>query len=272
LIRFAANSLLTRAAVGRGLLDAATFTTVRLASGAAMLWLITRLRPAPSPDRPQGWMPAAALAVYMAAFSFAYTRVDAAAGALLLFGAVQLTMMGWGLRGGVRPHWWDWAGATIAFAGLAALVAPGLTAPDPSGAALMAVAGVAWGVYSLLGRHVAEPLPATAAAFVRAVPAGLAMSLATRHAAHVSSTGIVLAFLSGALASGVGYTLWYFALPALSAWRAAVLQLLVPALTAAGAVLLLGEAVTLRLAAAGAAIAAGVALPLARAVSIRRGR
>jgi len=272
LVGFAGNSLLTRAAVGRGAIDAASFTAVRVATGALSLYLLVRL----GAERPRwsdpGGAPAGALAAYMVAFSFAYERINASLGALLLFGSVQLTMTGWGLWRGVRLEWADRAGTLLALGGLLALLAPGLAAPDPPGACLMIVAGVAWGIYSLIGRGVADPLRVTAQAFARALPASLLVGALTWGTAHASARGVLLASLSGALASGVGYTLWYAALPALSAYRAALLQLLVPALTAVGAVVLLGEGMTRRLIAAGAMIVAGVALPSVWRGAVRRGR
>jgi drug/metabolite transporter (DMT)-like permease len=263
---FASNSLLTRAGVGSGAIDPASFTTVRLTTGALTLWLLLRWR---SPDAvpASGWRAPMALAAYMVAFSFAYLRVGASAGALLLFGSVQITMMGWSLSRGERPGLLGWSGLLLAIGGLVWLVAPGLTAPDPVGAAAMAGAGVAWGGYSLIGRGVADPLAVTTSAFVRATPIAVAMSVALWGRAHGSARGLVLAAVSGSLASGLGYTLWYTALPSLAAWRAALLQLFVPVMTAVGAALLLGEGVTVRLAGATALVLAGVVLPM-----LRRGR
>jgi drug/metabolite transporter (DMT)-like permease len=266
---FAANSLLCRAALQDDLADASTFTTVRLLSGAAMLLALERAlrRGAPAGRGARGdgsWPSAAALFAYAAAFSFAYRRIPAGAGALLLFGAVQVTMLAWALRGGDRLRAPQWLGAVLALAGVVALVRPGLRAPDPLGAALMLAAGVAWGAYSLRARGVSDPLRATAANFARAVPLSAALGLASLPSAHATGRGVLLAVLSGALASGVGYTLWYAALPALGAARASVVQLAVPLLAAVGGVALLGEAVTGRLLLAAAAIVGGVALAVAR--------
>jgi drug/metabolite transporter (DMT)-like permease len=199
-----------------------------------------------------------ALAGYLAAFTAAYTRIGAATGALLLFGAVQLTMVATGLVRGERPSEIDWVGAVLALAGLLVLTLPGATAPDLPGAWLMVAAGACWGVYSLVGRGSAAPLSDTARNFVRA-SALSALPLAWwAWPPQGTVAGVGLATASGTLASGLGYTFWYAALPALSAWRAAVLQLIVPVLTAGGAWLLLGEALTWRLAAAGALVALGV--------------
>jgi drug/metabolite transporter (DMT)-like permease len=263
---FAANSLLCRAALAGGgrLIDAASFTSVRLVSGAIMLGLLLRLRGA----RYQGgsWGSALALFAYAAGFSLAYVRISAGVGALLLFGCVQATMLGIGLVRGERPRPLEWVGLLLALGGLVALTAPGATAPDFVGAALMAGAGVAWGVYSLRGRGSTNPLAATAQNFLLSVPLALALSAVStgvQGAPHATAQGLVLAVASGALTSGVGYSLWYAALPHLTATRAAIVQLSVPVLAATGGVMLLGEHVTLRLLGAGAALLCGVLLALA---------
>ncbi|MCL4806221.1 MAG: DMT family transporter [Thermoanaerobaculia bacterium] len=259
---FAANSLLCRAALGPGLVDAATFTSVRLLSGALVLALLVRLtRPAARVAR--DLRAAAALFVYALAFSLAYTRIPAALGALLLFGAVQVTMVGRGLAAGERPGRAEWAGIVLSFGGLVALTLPGLRQGDPGGALLMVGAGVAWGVYSLLGRSSrGDPLAANATHFATAVPLALLVSLASAGfgAPKLSAPGLGLAVASGALASGLGYAVWYAALRGLSSTQAALVQLSVPPLAALGGVLLLGEDVTLRLALSAAAILGGIAL------------
>jgi len=266
LIGFAANSLLCRMALRPRLVDAATFTSIRVVSGALALLILVRVAAAPTvrnapPVAGAGsWGSAAALFAYAATFSFAYLRIGAGAGALLLFGAVQATMLAWALRGGERLRWSEWAGLLAAVAGLVALVRPGLSAPDPAGAALMIAAGVAWGAYSLRGRGARRPLVATASNFARAVPLALALSVAGMGSVHISPRGALLAVVSGALTSGVGYSLWYAALGGLTATQAAVVQLSVPVLAAAGGVALLGEAFTPRLAACGVLILGGVAL------------
>ena len=267
LIGFAANSLLCRMALRPRLLDAATFTSIRIVSGALALLVLASVgaasrtaRNVPPVAAAGSWGSAATLFAYAAAFSFAYLRIGAGAGALLLFGAVQATMLAWALRRGERLRWPEWAGLVVAVVGLVALVRPGLSAPDPAGAALMIAAGVAWGAYSLRGRGASRPLAATASNFARAVPLALALSLACIRAAHVSPRGALLAAASGALSSGVGYSLWYAALGGLTATQAAVVQLSVPVLVAAGGVTLLGEALTPRLVACGAIILGGVAL------------
>jgi drug/metabolite transporter (DMT)-like permease len=265
LVCFAANSLLCRAALRGGRIDASSFTLVRLASGAIALALLTRVAPGPRAAASTGsWRAGAALFAYAIAFSFAYLRLGASVGALVLFGVVQTTMILGGLRSGERPRAMQWLGLAIAFAGLVALNFPGLSAPDPLGAGLMAIAGVAWGVYSLLGRGCANPLAATADNFMRSVPMAALASLATLSLVLTSPSGLALAVASGALTSGIGYSLWYAALRTLGATRAAIVQLAVPVLTAIGSVLLLGESVTARLVIAGAAILAGVALAVFR--------
>jgi drug/metabolite transporter (DMT)-like permease len=264
LVGFAANSLLCRTALRPDLMDPVTFTTVRLISGAATLWLLGLRAAAPAAvPRAGRWLSALALFAYAITFSAAYVEIGAGVGALLLFGAVQATMLGWALRTGERPAAREWAGLALALSGLVALVLPGLTAPAPRGAVLMVTAGIAWAVYTLRGRGTADPLLTTAGNFVLSVPMTLAASIVAFPAAHAQARGLALAAASGAVASGLGYTLWYASLPALGATRAAIVQLTVPVLTAAAAVVLLGEAVTPRLVACAAAILSGVALAMA---------
>jgi drug/metabolite transporter (DMT)-like permease len=262
---FAANSILCRLALAEGHIDAATFTAVRVASGALVLSLLALRRPRRAQGTSARWVSAALLFAYAAPFSFAYLRLGAAMGALILFASVQVTMIGWGVSRGERPGVVAWLGILVALVGLVALTAPGAAAPDAPGAVLMAAAGVAWGAYSLRGRTAgSDPLETTASSFVRALPFSAALVAAALAAldVHATSRGIVLAVLSGALASGVGYAVWYAALPGLSRTRAAVLQLLVPILAAAGAVTWLGEAVSPRLVVASGAILGGVALTI----------
>ncbi|HEX8702882.1 MAG TPA: DMT family transporter [Myxococcaceae bacterium] len=266
LVGFAANSLLCRAALAGGgrLIDAASFTGVRLVSGALVLFVLLRARG----GRYQGgsWGSALALFAYAAGFSLAYVRIPAGVGALLLFGCVQATMLGTGLVRGERPRPLEWMGLLLALGGLVGLTAPGATAPDFTGAALMAGAGVAWGIYSLRGRGSTHAMAATANNFLLSVPMALGLSVVSvgvQGAPHATVRGVVLAVASGALASGVGYSLWYAALPHLTATRAAIVQLSVPVLAATGGVLLLGEQVTVRLLGAGSALLCGVLLALA---------
>jgi drug/metabolite transporter (DMT)-like permease len=260
MVAFAANSVLCRVALSKAAIDPATFTIVRLASGTCVLWLILLITR--KAQRPGGsWPASAALFAYAAAFSFAYVSVPAGAGALLLFGAVQATMVTYGFLRGERLSPLQWLGLTIAIVGLAALVAPGVSAPSPTGAGLMLTAGVAWGVYSLLGRGIEDPLNATAGNFLRSVPIATCLSLsAVLVDTNLSTTGIVCAILSGAIASGLGYTIWYAALPALTTAQGGSVQLSVPVITALGGALVLGEAITLRLSVSSLAILGGIAL------------
>ncbi len=270
LLGFAANSLLCRAALGGSepLMDAASFTGVRLASGALALGVLLRSRG----GRYRGGSARSALALfaYAACFSLAYVRIPSGLGALLLFGFVQATMVGAGLVRGERPRPLEWGGLLLALGGLVGLTTPGASAPPLPGAVLMAGAGVAWGVYSLRGRGSQDPLAATAGNFLISLPLALGMlgvSVAVVGGVRVTAQGFGLAVTSGALASGVGYSLWYAALPHLTATRAAIVQLSVPVLAAVGGTLLLGERVSARLVGAGAAVLCGVLLAL-----VARGR
>ena len=266
---FAANSLLCRAALGRGLVDATSFTSVRLLSGALALVLLVRTGQRTSPGA-RDLRSAAALFVYALAFSLAYVRIPAALGALLLFGAVQATMVGRAVAAGARPSALEWVGLAISVSGLVALTLPGVGHGDVAGSALMIGAGVAWGLYSLLGQTTRSgPLAANAASFAWAVPLALLASLvgAFLSPPRVSWLGLGLAVASGALASGGGYSLWFAAMRGLSRTQAALVQLSAPPLAAAGGVLLLGERVTLRLALSALAILGGIAV----AIAFRRG-
>jgi drug/metabolite transporter (DMT)-like permease len=261
LICFSANSLLTRAALDTGRLDWAWFTLVRLASGTVMLSVLVRAR-GTTPQERGGWIPGAALAGYAVAFTLAYTRIGAAAGALLLFGAVQATMIGVGLVRGERPARIDWLGVALALGGLAVLTRPGALRPDAFGSGLMVGAGVCWGIYSLLGRRSRDPLAATSGNFAWATILAVVVVGLLVPDRRITASGILLAVASGAIASGLGYTIWYTVLPSLAAWRAAIVQLIVPVLTALAAVVLLGESISTRLLISGALIAAGVALTI----------
>ncbi|MFC5476845.1 DMT family transporter [Massilia suwonensis] len=264
MLAFAANSLLCRLALAGGGIDPASFGAVRVASGALALVLIVRRRAGHDTVVGGDWVSAAMLFAYVAFFSFAYVSLAAGTGALILFGAVQLSMFAWALRGGERFSPAAWCGLGLAGAGLVYLVLPGVSAPPLLGAALMALAGAAWGVYSLRGRGAPDPLRATAGNFLRAAPLAFALWLPFAGLAHADAAGIALAIVSGAITSGIGYALWYTALRELTAMRAATVQLSVPLITACGAVLFLSEPVTLRLALASMAILGGIALVLAR--------
>ncbi|MEE8348514.1 MAG: DMT family transporter, partial [Acidobacteriota bacterium] len=267
LVAFAANSLLCRMALGGESIDPVSFTTLRLLSGAIMLVVVSRLvgEPRPAPEKIGSWGSCLALFGYALAFSLAYGSLDTGTGALILFGTVQATMIGVGLKSGERPHPIQWVGLVVALGGLLYLVSPGLSAPDPLGAFLMLIAGIAWGVYSLRGRGVTTPVWATTGNFVRTVPLAVVASLLGVSWIHLEGSGMVLAVASGALTSGLGYVLWYRALRGLSTTRAAIAQLFVPVLAAFGGVVFLSEQVTLRLVVASILILAGVATGLGTA-------
>ena len=267
LVAFASNSLLTRLALGTHQLDAATFTAIRLAAGAVTLAILTGAGARSlEPLRGAGIAGPLALFAYAAPFSFAYGRIGAAVGALVLFGVVQLTMIGYALARGEHPTPAIWLGLVLAAGGLAALAAPSVTRPDPLGVLLMAVAGVAWAVYTLVGRTRSDPLAANARNFLWSAPLAIVIAIAVHleSGSHEATTvrGLVLALLSGAVTSGIGYAIWYRALPRITVTQAAVAQLGVPVIAALGAVALLGETLGLRLVVSGAAVLAGVGLVL----------
>lgn len=259
MIAFAGNSLLCRAALKGTGIDAASFTSIRLISGAVMLWLVTRTSRRTLSGK-GNWPSAFALIAYAAGFSFAYVSLPAATGALLLFGAVQATMIGRGIWVGERLRRLQLVGLMLALAGLVGLVLPGLTAPPLYGSILMLGAGVAWGVYSLRGKGVGDPIGVTGGNFLRAVPIAAVLSVLTYQGVSLDSAGLLYAVSSGALASGIGYAIWYTVLPALKATKAATVQLSVPVIAALGGVVILGEPVTLRLVLASIAILGGIAL------------
>jgi len=262
MLAFAGNSILCRLALGAGLIDAASFTAVRAVSGALILALLALPRARPRAPTRSDWLSASMLFAYMACFSFAYLTLAAGTGALLLFGAVQLTMIGVALRRGERLGIVSWLGLVAAIGGLAWLVAPGLAAPEPIGAALMAAAGVAWGVYSLLGRTRANPMLRTAGNFALTALLAIALLIGYWITASArlsgSAAGIGLAVASGALTSGLGYVIWYAALQRLSATQAASVQLTVPVIAAVMGVMWLGESLSPRLVIAAVAILGGV--------------
>ena len=301
MIAFASNSLLCRLALKHTAIDAASFTFVRILSGAVALLLLVKLprlffdrsptiaKPGfSSPQSPLrvsdgpsslrakvrkrsagnnstssiagSWPSAFALFIYAAAFSFAYNTLAAGTGALLLFGAVQATMILWGLHKGERLRAIQLLGLAVALTGLVILVFPGLSAPPWLGSVLMLSAGVAWGIYSLRGKGETNPASATAGNFLRAVPFGFALSIMAISRMHFDSLGAIYAILSGAITSGLGYVIWYRALPCMKSTSAATVQLSVPVLTAIGGILLLGEPITLRLLLASIAVLGGIAL------------
>lgn len=259
MIAFAGNSLLCRVALKHTSIDAASFTTIRLVSGAVTLWLVAHLSRGTRAGS-GNWPSAFALFVYAAGFSFAYVSLPAATGALLLFGAVQATMIAHGIWAGEHLQRPQLVGLVLALGGLVGLLLPGLSAPPLSGSVLMLSAGVAWGVYSLRGKGAGDPTRVTAGNFLRAVPIAAALSVLMHDRVTLDSAGFWYAVSSGALASGIGYAIWYTALPALKATSAATVQLSVPVIAALGGIAFLGESVTLRLVLASAAILGGIAL------------
>jgi drug/metabolite transporter (DMT)-like permease len=259
MVAFAANSLLCRLALRGTAIDAASFTSIRMIAGALTLSLIVRLEGG-SLRGAGNWPSALALFAYAAGFSFAYVSLPASTGALLLFGAVQMTMIGYGIRAGERFTPRQWMGLACAMAGLVGLLLPGLSAPSPGGAALMIAAGIAWGIYSLRGKGAKNPTAVTADNFLRATPFALALSAAMHTHSAPDYSGILYAALSGAVTSGIGYAIWYAVLPALKAATAATVQLSVPLIATLGAVVVLGEGLTLRIALASLAILGGIAM------------
>ena len=259
MVAFAGNSLLCRAALKHTAIDAASFTTIRLVSGALMLWLVARFRRG-TPKGHGNWVSSLALFAYAAGFSFAYVSLPTATGALLLFGAVQATMIGYGLLVGERLRKWQIIGLVLAIGGMIILLLPGLSTPPLLGSGLMLIAGIAWGIYSIRGKGAGEPIAVTAGNFLRTVPVTLALSLLTLTSTSLDSAGFWYAVASGALASGVGYAMWYTVVPALSATSASTVQLSVPAIAALGGVVFLAEPITLRLALASVAILGGIML------------
>jgi drug/metabolite transporter (DMT)-like permease len=262
LVAFAANSVLCRLALAPAAIDAASFSSVRLIAGAITLLILTLIRQR-SAFRVRGtWISAALLFLYAVPFSFAYISLSAGTGALILFGAVQATMMVAALVSGERPHPWQWLGLVIALIGLVGLVLPGLTAPPLVGSVLMTLAGISWGFYSLRGRGTADALGDTTGNFVRALPFVIVVSLFAVGQFHVTPRGLMLAIWSGAVASALGYVVWYAALGGLTTTRAAAVQLSVPVLAATGGVVFLAEKVSLRLLVSAFLIVGGVALAL----------
>jgi drug/metabolite transporter (DMT)-like permease len=264
MVAFAANTLLCRIALANELVDPGSFMFVRTVSGGIMLLAIVLPRWRGGRRAPVDFRAAAALALYMVGFSFAYVSVGAGTGAVIFFGVVQLTMLAAALRAGERLSVRGWIGLAGAAGGLVYLVSPGITAPDPLGALLMGTGGLAWGIYSLLGKGAADPVEATANNFLYAIPLVGGTAILFVAGAHVSLTGVLLAAASGAIASGLDYVIWYAALKGLSSTRAATVQLSVPVLSAVGGLLLIDEKLTLRLLVGGAATLCGIAIVLAQ--------
>jgi drug/metabolite transporter (DMT)-like permease len=263
MLAFAGNSILCRLALRDGAIDPASFTSVRLVSGAVALMVILWItRRGDTPRAHGSWLSACMLFFYAICFSYAYITLSAGAGALILFGFVQGTMIAIGIWSGDRPTTPEWLGWSLAFAGLVWLVLPGVEAPPWSGATLMAVAGIAWGVYSIRGRTESDALASTASNFMLTVPMVAVLTLVTFTGADISTHGITLAIVSGAITSGIGYVIWYAALEYLSAIQAALVQLSVPAIATAGGVVLLLEPLSLRLLIASALVLGGISIAL----------
>ena len=263
MVAFAANSILCRVALRESTIDPATFSTIRLISGAAMLLLMARWKHRSELQLRGSFVSPALLALYAVPFSFAYTRLSTGTGALILFGAVQVTMLIAAFRAGERVHPMQWVGLSVALTGLVYLVFPTLATPSLLAAVLMALAGVSWGAYSWRGRGTANPLAATTRNFVQAVPLVLLVSLVMLPQFHVEPAGVFFSVTSGAIASGLGYVVWYAALRGLSGMQAAVVQLAVPVLAAVGGVVFLAEAISIRLALSTVLVLGGIALAVA---------
>jgi len=262
MIAFAANSLLCRAALGNGEIDAASFTSIRLISGALVLAVIVYSKSEKPDFSPRRIVPAMMLFTYATTFSFAYNSLNAATGALVLFGSVQATMMGYALYSGERPGLIQKTGYAMAVGGLIYLMLPGVAAPSLAGSLLMGIAGISWAIYTLLGRSVSDSLADTANNFIKTAP--FAMVLGLLGPGFLSAHGVILACISGALTSGLGYAIWYSAIRGLSSTQAASVQLSVPVITAAGGIILLSEVVSLRLVIASTLILGGIAFTLIR--------
>jgi drug/metabolite transporter (DMT)-like permease len=268
MLPLAANSWLCRAALRDTGIDATSFTSIRLISGALMLWLLVHLS-SKTRSGSGNWPSAIALFGYAALFSFAYLSLTAGTGALLLFGAVQITMIGAAYWRGDRLNGRQVVGVALAFGGLVGLLLPGLSAPPLAGALMMIGAGVSWGVYSLRGKGAGNPTRVTAGNFMRTVPITAVLSLVLLNDAVVDSAGFWYAVASGSLTSALGYVLWYSVLPMIKATSAATVQLSVPVIVAIGGVVLLGEPITLRLVLASAAVLGGIGLVIAREAARR---
>lgn len=269
LIAFAANSVLCRLALGNETIDAASFTVIRLLSGIIVLFIIMGV--AKGIKQPEirikkeelskgSWFGSILLFVYAITFSYAYISLDTGTGALILFGAVQITMIMLSLISGTRLHSSEWIGVIIAFIGFIYLILPDITTPSVNGFILMTISGVAWGIYTLQGRNSKSPLTDTAYNFSRTTPLIATLTIASLNTMNYTTEGIVLAVLSGGIASGIGYTIWYIALGGLSSSQAAVMQLSVPAIAALGGVIFVSEAITLRFAISSTMVLGGILL------------
>jgi drug/metabolite transporter (DMT)-like permease len=261
LFAFAANSVLCRLALGGGSIDASGFTVIRLLSGVVVLLVILKINSSENKSKSKGsWSAGLMLFLYAMTFSFAYITLDTGTGALILFGSVQITMIFLSLISGNRLHISEWIGVLIAFAGFVYLILPGVTTPSVTGLLLMTVAGIAWGIYTLKGRGSDHPLMDTTYNFLRTMPFVIVLAIVTIQHTYYSSEGILLAALSGGIASGIGYTIWYAALGGLSTTQAAVVQLSVPVIAALGGVIFISEEITLRLTVSAIMVLGGILL------------
>jgi len=249
-------------ALGPATIDAASFSTIRIIAGAVCLWLITVITRKGSVWTQGSWLSAVILFVYAIPFSYAYGLLTAGTGALILFGTVQVTMIGGALVEGDRPHVRQWIGLVVAVAGLVYLLFPGIAAPSPLGAGLMVIAGVGWALYSIRGRGAVDPVAQNGGNFVRTLPMLIVVSLLALRLQHVETHGAILAIVSGAVTTGLGYAVWYSALRGLTATRAALVQLLVPVITVTGGVIFLREALSPRVVLSAVIVIGGIAMAL----------
>jgi len=263
LIAFAANSVLCRLALGSGTIDAASFTGIRLFSGAIALFIILSIKSSNKDLSSKGsWAASFALFLYAITFSYAYLLVDTGTGALILFGSVQISMILMSLISGTRLHLSEWSGVIIAFSGFVYLIVPSITTPSINGFILMTISGISWGVYTLMGRSSKNPLMDTTFNFLRTIPLVVLLALYAMQNIHFSSEGVILALLSGGITSGVGYTVWYIVLRDLSSTQAAVIQLSVPVIAAIGGVVFVAEVITSRLIISTAVVLSGILMVL----------
>ena len=261
MVAFAGNSLLCRAALKQTEIDAASFTSIRLLSGVIILWLLVSLRRSRTSEDGQGnWLSAIALFIYAAGFSYAYISLETGAGALLLFGAVQATMIGYGFYKGERLNKLQSIGLILAFAGIIGLMLPGLSAPPLIGSVVMLTAGIAWGIYSIRGKGAGDPTLISAGNFLRTIPFVAILTAVTLNSQSLDTAGIWYAVASGALASGLGYAIWYSVLPSLKSTTASTVQLSVPVIAAIAGIVFLSEPLTMRFALASIALLGGIAL------------
>jgi len=259
LIAFAANSILCRLALSGGAIDSANFASIRLLSGAIVLWMImTVSKPKITVPKKGNWTASFLLFIYAVSFSYAYVTLETGTGALILFGAVQITMILMSLLSGTRLHISEWIGVVIAFGGFVYLILPGVSTPSVIGFFLMTIAGISWGLYTLKGQASTQPLIDTTYNFLRTIPLVIVLVMITLNGSIYSVEGILLAVLSGSLASGVGYTVWYVAISRLSSIQAAVFQLLVPVIAAIGGVMFISEVITMRLGVSAMIILSGI--------------